>query len=252
MGLSVGDVARAAHVTVRALHHYDAIGLLSPSQRSDAGYRSYSPADIERLQQIVVYRGLGMSLQDITAILDDRTVAPLEHLRRQRALLVGRSEQVQRMISAIDKAMEAHRMGINLTPDDRSEVFGAFDPDGYADEVEERWGHTDAFAQSSAKTSSYTKADWSEAVAEQKAVAQRFASLLRVGAASDSQDAMDAAEAHRRQITRWYYDCSYEMHTGLADMYLADPRFTANYDNIEPGLAQFVHDAIHANAVARS
>lgn len=59
---------------------------------------------------------------------------------------------------------------------------------------------------------------------------------------------MDAAEAHRQQITRWFYDCGYEMHRGLADMYLADPRFTANYENVAPGLAQYVHDAIHANA----
>ncbi|MDQ1724531.1 MAG: MerR family transcriptional regulator, thiopeptide resistance regulator [Frankiaceae bacterium] len=252
MGLSIGDVARTAHVTVRALHHYDAIGLLSPSERSAAGYRSYSPADIERLQQIVVYRSLGMSLQDITAILDDHTVEPLEHLRRQHALLVERSEHVHRMIAAIDKTMEAHRMGINLTPDEQSQVFGAFAPASYADEVEERWGETDAFAKSKAKTSSYTKADWAEAVAEQTAVGERFAALLRAGAAADSQDAMDAAEAHRRQITRWYYDCSYEIQTGLADMYLADPRFTENYENIEAGLAQYVHDAIHANAIARA
>jgi DNA-binding transcriptional MerR regulator len=252
VGHSVGDVARLANVTVRTLHHYDAIGLLSPSERSGAGYRSYSPADLERLQQILVYRSLGMSLQDIMAILDDRSVDPLEHLRRQHALLTQRSEQLHLMIAAIDKTLEARAMGINLTPDEMFEVFGEFDPTEHEDEAQQRWGDTDAYAQSKARTSSYTRTDWAEAVASQREVAERFASLLRTGAPADSVEAMDAAEAHRQQITQWFYDCTYEIQTGLADMYLADERFTKNYDDLEPGLAQYVHDAIHANAIARS
>ncbi|MCU1675596.1 MAG: tipA [Frankiales bacterium] len=251
MGHSVGDVARLANVTVRTLHHYDAIGLLSPSERSAAGYRSYATADLERLQQILVYRSLGMSLPDITAILDDSGTDPLDQLRRQHALLVERSVQLQRMIAAIDKTMEARKMGINLSPGEMFEVFGDFDPTVHEAEVHERWGDSDAYAQSKQRTSRFTKADWAEAVAGQRAVEERFAQLHRSGVASGSDEAMEAAEAHRAQIHR-YYDCSYEMHTGLADMYLADERFTKHYDDIEPGLARYVHDAIHANAITRS
>jgi DNA-binding transcriptional MerR regulator len=252
MGYAVGEVARLARVTVRTLHHYDAIGLLSPSERTTAGYRSYGPADLERLQQILVYRSLGLDLRDIKAILDDASSDPLDRLRNQRALLVRKSGEIGRMIAAVTKTMEARTMGINLTPDEMFEVFGEHDPTQYADEVEHRWGDTDAYAQSRARTSAYTKADWRAATAEQAAVAQRLAELHRSGVAADSAAAIDAAEAHRQQINRWFYDCSLEMHTGLADMYVADERFTKNYDDMAPGLAQFVHDAIHANAAART
>jgi DNA-binding transcriptional MerR regulator len=252
MSYSVGELARLARVTVRTLHHYDAIGLLSPSERTAAGYRSYARADLERLQQILVYRSLGLDLRDIQAIVDDASSDPLDRLRRQHALLVQKSDELDRMIAAITKTMEARTMGINLSPDEMFEVFGENDPTPYAEEVEERWGETDAYAQSRARTSSYTKADWQAAIAEQAAVAERLAELHRAGVAADSAEAMDAAEAHRRQISRWFYDCPLQMHTGLADMYVADERFTRHYEEMAPGLAQFVHDAIHANAIARA
>jgi uncharacterized protein (DUF924 family) len=139
-------------------------------------------------------------------------------------------------------------MATSLTPDERREVFGDDDPEQYEDEVRERWGDTEAYKQSQARTKRYTKQDWLDIRAESDAIMQRFAELKRAGAAPESTAAMDAAEAHRMQITNRFYDCPKQMHRGLGDMYVADPRFSANYEAVEPGLAQWVRDAIAANA----
>jgi MerR family transcriptional regulator, thiopeptide resistance regulator len=139
-------------------------------------------------------------------------------------------------------------MGINLSPDERLEVFGDFDPDEHAAEVEERWGDTDAYRESMRRTGGYTKADWRRIKAEGQAAVDALAAALRAGLPADSSEAMDGAEMHRLQIDRNFYACSYQMQLGLAQMYLADPRFTATHEKVEPGLAQYVHDAIVANA----
>jgi hypothetical protein len=79
-------------------------------------------------------------------------------------------------------------------------------------------------------------------------VTANLATLFESGAAPDSEEAMATVEAHRQHISRWYYDCSYEIHRGLGEMYVADERFRANYDALAPGLSEFIRDAIHANA----
>jgi DNA-binding transcriptional MerR regulator len=245
---SVGQLAQLAGVTVRTLHHYDEIGLLSPTARTASGYRRYEIADLERLQQILWYRELGFPLEEITTLLDGAAGDPLDHLRRQHRLLTERIDRLQQMAVALEKTMEARQMGISLNPEEMFEVFGDFDPTQYAEEVEERWGDTDAYKESQRRTSRYTKDDWLRIKAEGAEVEERLAAAMQSGAGPNSDEAMDAAEAHRQQISRWFYDCSYEIHQGLGDMYVADPRFTEHYDRLAPGLAQFVRDAIHANA----
>ena len=139
-------------------------------------------------------------------------------------------------------------MTTSLTPEERRELFGDHDPEQYAEEAEQRWGGTEAYQQSAQRTAAYTKSDWEEIKAEAGAISNRFAELFREGAAPDSAAAMDLAEEHRQHLNRRFYDCSPQMHRGLGDMYVADPRFAANYESIAPGLAQYVRDAIHANA----
>lgn len=248
MSYTVGEVARLAAVTARTLHHYDEIGLLRASDRSAAGYRRYGDADLERLQRILFYRELGFGLDKIRAVMTDGDAQATDHLRRQHSLLVDRIGRLQRMATAVEKAMEAHTMGITLTPEERLEVFGDFDPDGHTAEVQERWGGTDAYRESMSRSASYTKADWQRIQAQAEAVHQRLIVAMDAGQPADSAEAMDAAEAHRQQITGTFYDCSYDMHVGLADMYVADARFTATYERISPGLAQYLSDAIKANA----
>jgi DNA-binding transcriptional MerR regulator len=246
--LAVGSVARLAGVTVRTLHHYDDIGLLTPSGRSRAGYRSYDDGDVERLQRILFYRELGFGLDEIKELMSDGGTDASVHLRRQHAMLRDRIRRLERMAAAVEKALEARTMGINLSPEDRLEVFGDFEPDQYAAEVEERWGETDAFRESMRRTRGYTKADWQRIKAEGQAAVEAVVSAMREGRPAESPEAMDGAELHRLQIDRNFYPCSYEMQVGLAQMYLADPRFTATYEKIAPGLAQYLHDAIVANA----
>ena len=245
-GRTVGDVAALAGVTVRTLHHYDRIGLLSPSGRSASGYRLYAPDDLDRLHQVLLYRELGFSLEDVAALLDDAD--PVEHLRRQHRLLLERLERTRAMVAAVEKEMEARAMGISLTPEERFEVFGDFDPDRYEEEVQERWGETDAYKESKRRTSSYTKEDWVRIKAEGEDVEARFAAALAAGVPADSEQAMDIAEEHRQQISRNFYDCPPEMHAGLGRMYVEDERFTAHYEQRAAGLAQYVSDAVQANA----
>src|SRR3954451_17422777 len=151
-GMSVGNTAALAGVTVRTLHHYDQIGLLSPSERTSTGYRRYTPSDLDRLHQVLVYRELGVPLEEIPPLLDDPAADPVAHLRRQLALLRDRLDRTRAMVAAVDKEMEARTMGISLTPEERFEVFGENDPSQYDAEVEERWGQTDAYAESRRKT----------------------------------------------------------------------------------------------------
>ncbi|MCW2576589.1 MAG: transcriptional regulator, MerR family [Modestobacter sp.] len=150
------------------------------------------------------------------------------------------------MVAAVEKEMEARQMGISLTPEERFEVFG----DNWVDEQEayERWKDTEAWAQSSRRTAAYDKEAWLGIKAESEDIERRFATALLDGVPIDSPAAMDLAEEHRQHITRWFYDCSPEMHAGLGRMYVEDPRFTAHYEQIAPGLAQYVSTAVQANA----
>jgi len=248
MSRSVGAVARLSGVSVRTLHHYDRLGLLTPSGRNPAGYRRYGDADIDRLHRILYYRELGFSLEKIGALISGEEGGTLHHLQAQRVLLGERIGRLQQMVVAIEKEMEADRMGIKLTDEERFEVFGNFNPDDHAAEAEERWGDTDAYRESARRTASYTKADWERLKAEGQAVTDRLVRAMQAGLPADGQEAMDAAEAHREQISRWFYPCSLAIHTALAETYVADPRFAANYERVASGLAQYLHDAIVANA----
>lgn len=251
MSYSVGQVAGFAGVTVRTLHHYDDIGLLVPSERSHAGHRRYSDADLDRLQQILFYRELGFPLEEVAALLDDQATGkadPRAHLRRQHDLLTARIEKLQKMAAAVEHAMEARKMGLNLTPEEKFEVFGDHDPDQYEDEVRERWGNTDAYRQSQQRTASYTKEDWLRIQREAEEINGRFVALMEAGEPADSEAAMDAAEEHRQWISRNHYNCGHQMHTCLGEMYVADERFTRNIDKAKPGLAAYLKDAILANA----
>ena len=247
MSYSVGQVAGFTKITVRTLHHYDEIKLLSPSHRTPSGYRRYDDADLDRLQQILFYRELGFSLDDIATILDDSEVSPGEHLRRQRSLLLERIDRLQEMVASVEHALEARKMGIQLTPEEKFEVFGD-DYVDYQDEAEQRWGETDAWKESQRRAARYSKEDWVEIKAEGDALNNRIAEAIAAGVASDSEQAMQIAEDHRLHITQRFYEVSYEFHRCMAEMYVADPRFTENYEKVAPGAAAWFREAILANS----
>jgi MerR family transcriptional regulator, thiopeptide resistance regulator len=247
-GHTVGRVAELSGVTIRTLHHYDEIGLLSPGGRSAAGYRLYEDSDLERLRRIMFYRELGFTLDEISTIIDDPDTDAAGHLRRQRGLLVERIERLNAMVDAINYEMEARTMDIRLTPEERFEVFGEFRSEDHAEEAERRWGETEAFKESNRRVSRYKKEDWQQLKSEEEEIRARLAAAFEAGLAPDSEEAMAAAESHRQHISRWFYECTYEIHRGLTEMYVSDERFRSNYDTQTPGLAKFIRDAAHANA----
>jgi DNA-binding transcriptional MerR regulator len=242
---TVGELSTLAGVSVRALHHYDEIGLLMPSGRSDAGYRLYSYADLERLQEILVWRQLGFALEDIRALLDDSEHDRETALRRQRELVESELERLGATARALDAALAAHRQGERMTP---KSMFKDFDPSQYEEETRERWGHTDAYRESARRAAGYGESEFVQIRAEADAVVADFAGLLAAGQPARGAEARAVAERHRRHMTRWFYDVSPQMHRNLAEMYIADERFAASYERVAPGLAQYVHDAVVANA----
>ncbi|MCV7282316.1 MerR family transcriptional regulator [Mycolicibacterium flavescens] len=242
---TVGAVSALTGVSIRTLHHYDHIGLVVPSVRSPAGYRGYTDADIERLHLVLVYRSIGLPLGQIRALLDgDADV--LDRLERQHRLLLEQADRLQHTITAVEELMDAHRSGIQLSAEEQVEIFGttAFG-DEYAVEAEQRWGDTDAWKQSRQRAAQLTKQDWIDIKNDNDALLTALADAKRRGVPPGSAEGDALARRHRASIER-FYDCDDEMHRCLAQMYLADERFTATYDDVEPGLAQYVHDVIVA------
>jgi DNA-binding transcriptional MerR regulator len=252
MGHTVGEVARLAGVSVRTLHHYDEIGLLMPPERSDSGYRIYGERHLADLQQVLFFKELGFGLEQIRRIMRDPSFDRREALEIQRGLLAEKAAQMTRMVGAVDAALGALERGTPMDEKDMFEVFGDFDPKEYEAEAAERWGDTDAYEESARRTKRYTKDDWKKVLAEADAISAAIVAIMDDGVPADGQRAMGVAEQHRLQIDRRFYPCSLETHVGLAEMYVADPRFTANYEKIHPGMARYLCDAIKANAARHS
>jgi DNA-binding transcriptional MerR regulator len=245
---TVSDVARMAHVSVRALHHYDDIGLLTPARRSPAGYRLYDEADLRRLHEILLYRELGLPLDAIQHMLAAPDAERARALRRHRAQLDERLHRAQAVIRAVDATLDALEKGTIMDSDKVFEGFGDFDHAQYAEEAEQRWGNTDAYRESQKRTKKYSKDDWAHIKEESEAVMTSFAQLLGAGAEPTDPAARAAAERHRQHITRWFYPCDHTMHAGLADMFVADSRFGESFEKRRAGLTAFVAAAIRANA----
>lgn len=252
---TVSEVGRMAHVTVRTLHHYDEIGLLVPAGRSEASYRLYSEADLERLHQILLYRELGFALEAIGEMLDEPGIDRQSALRAQRELLLEKQRKTEAVIRAVNRTLESMERGTKMNTDELFEGLGDAPEDvrahhaQYGEEAKERWGDTDAYKESMRRAKQYSGDDWTRLAEEREALEARMASLLAAGASPEGEEAMAVAEGMRRHIDSWFYPCGHEMHANLADMYEADPRFAAHYENRATGLAGFVASAVRANAM---
>lgn len=246
----IGEVAALAKVSVRTLHHYDAVGLLHVSARSSAGYRLYAAADLERLQQILFFRELGMELAQIRRIMLEPRFERGHALRLQRDLLQEKARRTKAMVEAVDRALAALDEGEAMDTDDMFEVFGDFDPRDYEAESEERWGGTEAYAESARRTSRYTKADWTRIKAEGDEITAAFVAALDQGLAPDDPAVQAVVERHWKYLERWFYTPTPEMYAGLGDLYVNDPRFTANIDKAREGLTAYQRAAMQVHAAA--
>jgi len=246
MAFTVGDLARLTGITVRALHHYDEIGLVCPSARSQAGYRLYSDADVVRLQQVLLFRELGLPLDEIGVVLADGALRE-DVLRQHRDVLVTRRARLDAMVDAVDAALATLDKGLPMQPDDVTKMFDGFDHSQYEAEASERWGDTEAYKESARRTKSYGKAEWDQIKRDWAAIYGALADQMKAGTAVTDAKVQALVEQHRAHLDRWFYPCSIEMHKGLGAMYVADARFAANIDKTAAGLAQYLSDAIAAS-----
>ena len=243
MEYSVGEVSKLTRLSVRALHHYDEIGLVKPSGRSAAGYRIYTDRDLERLQTVLFYRELGFKLEDILSVLNDPKFDRRKALIEQRSLLSKKLDDTRAVLALVERTLRA----LDGEVMDNENMFDGFDVDAATKEAEQRWGNTESFKESQRRTKSYKKEDWARMKSELNDILDAFVAAAERGV--PAADAADIAERHRLHIDKWFYPCSREMHAALGKMYVDAPRFAANYESRRAGLAEYVRDAVLANSM---
>nr|BFE60393.1 MerR family transcriptional regulator [Dactylosporangium thailandense] len=248
-GLTVGQVATRLDVTVRALHHWDDIGLARPSLRTTAGYRLYTAADLERLQRIVVYREIGLGLDGIRAVLDDPAADAPGALRAQRTQIAERIDRLQRLGAGLDRMIEAHERGLLLTTEQQAAIFGPeWNPDWPA-QARQRYAGTTQWRQYAERSTARTPQEW-QAVADAVADLDRaLGDAMDAGVAPGSPEANRLAERHR-EVFAAYFPLTRQMQVCLARRYEADPDFAAHYDGVRAGLATWLRHIVDAAARA--
>lgn len=239
--IKIGELAQISGLTIRTLRYYEDIDLLVPG-RSTKGYRLYSPEDLIRLQQILIQKSLGLPLERIKAALNNPGYDYLSTLQKQRQQLESQIAQNKERIRSIDMTVaEIKEKEANMP---RKALFSGFDPNEFSNETRNRWGDTSAFEESHKRTSLYTDQNWSDMKEELDQIWKNAAQLLAIGELPSGEAAGTIAEQHRDHIERWFYPCSPAMHAGLAEMWLADPRFRKNIDSHGTGLTNWVTAAI--------
>ena len=247
-GLTIGRVAELVGVSVRTLHHWDEIGLVSPATRTWADYRVYRAADIERIQQVLLYRELGLSLSDVQAVLDDPDADVLAQLDRQRAVLSERLDRLRRMIAAVFCINQ--ELYDSLTPEQQAEILGdGWDP-AWQDEAQENWGDTPEWAQSEKIKARMGVDDWKRVKEETDRLEADLAAAMTAGVQPGSEEANALAQRHRASIGQWF-DITVQKQVCISRMYVQDPRFTAHYDERAQGLAAWLTAIIDAHARAQ-
>ena len=236
---TVNEVSRQTGVSIRTLHYYDAIGLLRPTQVTEAGYRLYDDTALERLQNILLFRELQFPLREIRAILDSPDFVRKKALDQQIALLQMKKEHIENLI---DLARGIRMMGVNNLD------FSAFDTrqiDEYARQAKAAWGKTEAYREFEEKNRGRT-------AAEQRVLGEGFMALfVQFGQLRGMPPAEAAVQAQveklRAYITENFYTCTPEILRGLAELYAGGGSMTENIDKAAgDGTAAFVAEAIRA------
>jgi len=196
---------------------------------------------------VLVFRELGMPLDQIGAAIDAATDRGAL-LRKHRAALAERRTQLDAMLASIDAALEVlEKAGTTMQEEDWKAMFDGFNPQDHEEEARQRWGHTEAYQESTRRTKGYGKPEWEAIRNESEAIYARLRDLMQQGAAVTDPAVQRVVEDHRLHLDRWFYSCSKKMHAGLGEMYVADSRFTANLEKVAPGFACYLRDAIAAS-----
>ena len=241
----INEVSKLTGVSIRMLHHYDNIGLLEPSKRTNSNYRMYNDDDIARLYQILLFIELEFPLQEIKQILDNKDFDREEALKVQRNLIFEKKKRLERILESIDDTIE-NLGGKTMSKNN----FKAFDYDEvkkhqekYKEETEKRYGNSDAYKETQEKTSKYSKNDWESIMEEAAVIYEELAKLIDKDPSDEK--VQELVEKWRNHINTNFYNCTVEIFRGLALMYVGDERFTKNIDKYRDGLAQFMSDAMN-------
>ncbi len=241
MSYNVHELAKLAGISVRALHYYDEIDLLKPARLMKNGYRVYEEPQLLRLQQILFFRELDFPLTEIKKILESDKFDVKTALRDQKALIQIKQKRLTDLIKTINKTINKLNKKINMADKDLYAGLSDEEAKAYAEEAKQRWGQTEAYRQSQERVKKMTKEDWSRYQKANGEMMLKFVASMSQG--HDSPEAQAAIALHYNSL-RMFYEPNLEMYKGLAEMYVADPRFTAYYEKYAPGLAKFMRDAM--------
>ncbi len=238
---TVGKLASLAGLTVRTLHHYDEIGLLKPTARSDSGYRLYGHDALLRLQQILFYREMGFPLREIRRILDDPSFGQKAALEQHRTNLERRIARLERLLRTVDRTLCAlGEKEMAVTDEQLYEGFQPKDVERIKREARQRYGKAEVRASEN-RIKGMSQEAWESLKQESHAVTQTLAELMdRDPGDADVQQLI----ARHHAVIEHFYKASAERYAGLAHLYVTDPEFRAFYDRYRVGLAGLMSDAM--------
>lgn len=246
MEYTVQKLASLAGISTRTLRYYDEIGILKPARISSSGYRIYGQWEVDRLQQILFYRELGVSLEQIREIVTSPSFDGVTALNEHREKLLKKRKQLDLLIANVDKTIALTEGRTKMSDKEKFEGFKQRiiyeNEKKYCEEIREKYGK-DSVEKSNAKLMNMTQEEYDSMVNLENQVKLTLAEAFKTGdPASDL--AQKAAELHKQWLTCSWAQYSKEAHAGLAQMYVDDERFTAYYDEKQPGTAVFLRDAI--------
>lgn len=243
MSYTVQQLASLAGVSVRTLHYYDGVDLLKPAGIQKNGYRYYEETELLRLQQILFFRELDFSLDDIKRVLSSPNFDMKMALNDQRKLIKLKRNRLDRLVQTIDKTIKKINKEIHM---EDKELYGNFskeEMDKYAEEARQKWGNTEAFKQSQERVQKMGKAGLAKVIQEAGELTQEIAAAMKNGQDPKSEAVQKLIARHYNGL-RAFYEPNLAMYRGMAKMYVDDPRFKTNYENVAVGLAQFMRDGM--------
>lgn len=249
MEYTIKALADLAGVTPRTLRWYDRQGLLKPLRTTEAGYRLYGPGEVDRLQDILFYRELGLELAAIRRILDDPAFDRQAALRSHLGELEARRDRLDGLILTVRKTIDETRGGTKMSDKEKFEAFkrGAVEANEarYGREIREKYGD-ETVDRANARVLALTEEEHSRWTALGEEIKAALARAVRAGADPAGEEGRRIAALHRRWLSYSWEAYTPQAHRGLGQLYTADERFTAYYDGEVPGCAAFLRDAIAA------
>ncbi len=247
MEYTVQKLSRIAGISTRTLRYYDEIDLLKPARVNSSGYRIYGQKEVNRLQQILFYRELGVGLDRIKDIMNDPTFNSIKALQTHREELIEKRKYLDLLIANVDKTIASHEGRITMSDTEKFECFKQKMIDDnenkYGEEIREKYG-SDTVEKSYEKLKSMTQEDFEMITRLEKDYKDVLAEAFKSGNPA-GELAQKAVDLHRQWLSYFWRSYSKEAHAGLAEMYVNDERFRANYDDKQPGTAEFLRDAIY-------